>query len=768
MGSKQRVEGVVEDLLSEQWWLMDRSLRREDHSHARNIHPILLHADIAEIRRPSLLFYDGSPHIPQMIVDIATEIADPSEVFKRACDDFGRICHAHGFPVIAVAVAVDELAGLNIGVRKLRDGEWQRVHDGSEPIDWIPTPDDVEALLADPEAMEVALTVPDSAILSKKAREVDRLFHRVGVDRALRPIYVTVVMVALAHAPDRIRQDPDHVLRDVNREVQRAFEEVGQGKLASHLALDEGSAGLADAASRVLALLERLNLAAIQRKYCHVRPIHEPLIHYLTRNPTVRMLPFHIARWLVDICELVSRDKALDATRGIENFLFAWLQQPEDIHESTSTTSTGLKDKGFAVFEHNPVAAALYVGHLMLWGGDPTLVRHMYCFTSTDGPSEECRAALLIPPLETHQNARFGPTEFIHRALDSLGRHGKLVAIVPNRLLRGDGDREWRNKLISNHLMRSIIELDEHMFLSYSRFSVSALLIENTPTNSREYVTTLICPEGDGSRTEPSDGARQWENAQTALEDYLDRPGLSTRKDLSRHDNWTPRRHISSPPLGGVELSTRLNGLIERHVDFYQRNAERILYQRKLIERRKIACVPYRDFLSNARRENAASNPKEPGTLSWHFDAYQGDISMTPAKHLRSGPAMVAQPEGLCDSSVGWVDLARVFAPPFIIVCRTGDIGDAFVQMEPCAVGKNCLLLLPKVDREVSLAKQFLAAALIQHESWRYDYGYLPTPPRVLAIAMEPMPDVERWIEDQLERCRAVVMESSEAVAQPA
>jgi hypothetical protein len=69
-------------------------------------------------------------------------------------------------------------------------------------------------------------------------------------------------------------------------------------------------------------------------------------------------------------------------------------------------------------------------------------------------------------------------------------------------------------------------------------------------------------------------------------------------------------------------------------------------------------------------------------------------------------------------------------------VPRTGSIGYAFVQLNPCAITDDCLILTPKVK----VAKEYLfyVASVVRRTRWRYNYGRKITPKRLSTIEIVP------------------------------
>ena len=82
--------------------------------------------------------------------------------------------------------------------------------------------------------------------------------------------------------------------------------------------------------------------------------------------------------------------------------------------------------------------------------------------------------------------------------------------------------------------------------------------------------------------------------------------------------------------------------------------------------------------------------------------------------------------------------------PPFLTITSMGGPGLAFVQTEPCAVLRTCLVA-KMLDAEAAkfetaeekLAQYFLVAAVITHNSWRFNYS---EPCKFADIAKLPLP----------------------------
>jgi hypothetical protein len=77
----------------------------------------------------------------------------------------------------------------------------------------------------------------------------------------------------------------------------------------------------------------------------------------------------------------------------------------------------------------------------------------------------------------------------------------------------------------------------------------------------------------------------------------------------------------------------------------------------------------------------------------------------------------------------GFFDFDDLIRPPFVTVPSTGSIGQAFVQLLPCGVTDDCLILTPNPGTDIE--DLFIAAAVLRLERWRFNYGRKATPQRI-------------------------------------
>lgn len=122
--------------------------------------------------------------------------------------------------------------------------------------------------------------------------------------------------------------------------------------------------------------------------------------------------------------------------------------------------------------------------------------------------------------------------------------------------------------------------------------------------------------------------------------------------------------------------------------------------------------------------------------LSKLFTIEYGDKTYTDKSVLDQGRTLLIASQGVENGCYGFFDIPLAHQTPIITVPRTGSIGYAFVQLSPCAITDDCLILTPKIE----MAKEYLfyVASLIRFTKWRYNYGRKITPKRLGSLELVP------------------------------
>jgi len=118
--------------------------------------------------------------------------------------------------------------------------------------------------------------------------------------------------------------------------------------------------------------------------------------------------------------------------------------------------------------------------------------------------------------------------------------------------------------------------------------------------------------------------------------------------------------------------------------------------------------------------------------ISNFFDLEYGNRDYTNKSMLDKGTTVLISSQGIDNGVYGFFDIPVKYNPPIITVPRTGSIGYAFVQLKPCNVTDDCIVLKPKKNYPVEYL--YYVAAAIRSTRWRYNYGRKITPKRLAQL----------------------------------
>lgn len=127
---------------------------------------------------------------------------------------------------------------------------------------------------------------------------------------------------------------------------------------------------------------------------------------------------------------------------------------------------------------------------------------------------------------------------------------------------------------------------------------------------------------------------------------------------------------------------------------------------------------------------------------------------------LDRGNTLLIASQGVDNGAFGFFDIPKKYHEPFITVPRTGSIGYAFVQLTPCNVTDDCMVLLPL--GKMSVEYLFYVASAIRFSKWRYNYGRKITPKRLKKLEVIPPEDfkIDASYADMLARLQPVKHQS--------
>lgn len=722
---------------------------------------------------PDFLLIDESTQVPLLIIETKADNKDVGLALEEA-KGYANACLAEGHNVLAAGVAGQEKTGISISVAKHADGEWKRVIYDSLPIGWIPTPKDVQELIAELPRIDLHPIIPSPDILADKADLINRTLRESSVKDEYRPAYVGAMMLAMWESKGSLRRDPAHVLKDINAACEKAFKTARKPVLAKSLHVDEANRKLANSAWKIISTLEKLNVVGAAFAHDYLGHLYETFFRYTGGNTIGQYFtPRHIARFMADVCEINKKDIVIDPACGTGGFLISAMQRVFDVTKPKLRyeDAVDLVRNSLIGYESEPVTAALCVANMLLRGDGKSGIRRDVCFTAKDYPVGACNVALMNPPFP-HKNTDTPPQDFVERALEALEIRGKLAVILPTSLIVKRNIGAWRKKILKDNSLLAAVQLPDELFQPYASATTSVIVLEKgvPHTKNKKTVFGRVHYDGltlkKGTRVPRPDGRNQIPVITDAVLNKQSIAGVAGVASISGDVEWSPGAYILSAIPSDDELKTNIDELLRRLASFYVRYAEEVSRLRARVAAGELKSSEYREIVGAARLANAKSLPSAKGTIGEHFEILYGQKELHSREGLAPGDSLIVSPTEGYNGCYGWLTFDQLISGPFVTVAQTGTIGEAFVQMEPCGVNDDCLILLPR-SKELPITCFFIAAAIIRSERWRFSYGRKLTPSRICTFPMTRMPELETWVQSSLSGWQKII-ESAVAAYAPA
>ena len=339
--------------------------------------------------------------------------------------------------------------------------------------------------------------------------------------------------------------------------------------------------------------------------------------------------------------------------------------------------------------------------------------------------------------------------------------------IVPSSLLsKGGGTGKWRKRMLDSNSLLAVCQLPDELFEPFASVTTSMILLEKGRSNRASRKTAFVRLHHDGlvlrksARVSRPSEPNQIPDAIGAIENKRDTPGFCAATGVSDKAEWSAGAYIASAAPDEDELRDAVDVQLRRMASFYTRYAAEIVDQRAAIEAGDIDLHPYRDLLSALRHANARKLPSAEGTIGGEFDIYYGMKELHSREGIGPGRTLIISPTENYNGTYGWLDFPYALQPGFVTVAQTGSIGEAFVQLEPCAVNDDCLVLLPKEGREPDMAMLVLTAATLHAERWRFNYGRKLIPARIAHFALPASESLNEWVAGKIDSTMDVIAAS--------
>ena len=691
---------------------------------------------------PEALIVDRESLEPLAVVEVKRSVEDLQSAVHEATEVYGSACIAAGYKTQAIALAGTSEESFDLRVLKSADGVWHPLTYDSRPISWIPNRADL-ARSSSVDSFELRPTIPPPEVLAARADEINRLLREAGIKDELRPAVLGAVMLALWSAKGDIRKAPQHILSDINDSCKRAFWKAGKPDLAASLGVDEANRQLAINARQVTMILERLNVTVLTAEHDYLGQLYETFFRYTGGNTIGQYFtPRHITAMMADLCEITPADVLYDPACGTGGFLIAAMDRiMREANLSRTDTVQFVSDRLIG-HEKEPITASLCVANMILRGDGSTSVRRGDCFVESLG--NLVPTVVLTNPPFPHKKTDVPPERFVERSLESLALRGRLAIILPTSLLVKASKSAWRRHVLTENSLVAVCQMPDELFQPFASSTTSVVLIEKGVPHDSRRKTEFVRIQRDGyalrKGTRVEAGHDEIPDAIYAVLNRSTRPRFAGGVRVQPGNEWAVGAYLPASNPTTEELAESVDVLLRRLASFYARYAPEIATQRTAAKSGELPVLEYPDIITSKRIANAAKLRSKPGTIGGAFHIFYGMKELHSREGIPPGQTLVISPTEQYNGCYGWLDFKPLIQPPFVTVAQTGSIGEAFVQLEPCAVNDDCLVLLPRA--RASFAELAIAAATLGLERWRFNYGRKLTPSRITDFRLDTSTEV--------------------------
>lgn len=753
--SEVRAELLLTELLHVQGWDIRRPpsgemLRQQeykDHGHLRDV--FLHRSKVTMIGHglPEAVLVDRQTLQPLLVIEAKASVADLDKAVQESTLVYGAACIEAGYSPLAVAIAGTAEEDYLVRVHKWNGSVWQPVTYEGNPISWIPHRKDADRLRIPTSSPELRPTIPSPEVLATFADEINRLLRESNVNDRLRPAVVGASMLALWHSPN-LRKDPENILADINRACEQAFWRAGKTQIAKSLHVDEANEKLAVKARRIINILERLNVPALNAEHDYLGQLYETFFRYAGGNTIGQYFtPRHIASFCADLLGVSINDVVLDPTCGTGGFLIAAMERVAREHQISRSEMVKLVSTRLIGFDDEPITAALCVANMILRGDGSSSVHRGDAFTAPEFPKGTASVVLMNPPYP-HKKTDTPTEAFVERALEGLAQGSRLAAIIPLSLLVKSNKADWRKSLLKRNTLEAAIKLPDELFQPYAQpYTVIVYLRKGIPhpKGKRSFFARI---ENDGFRIrkgirvacEGSELPKMLAHFRAGTKEA----GVCGWSQLDEDASFGPGAYIPAKEMTGEESDDATQEVIRARTSFVAYHAADLvkLYTENPLDVRAMRGKPWQ------------FEAVKPGTVADYFDIYYGQKELHSKDGLLPGRSLVISSSKFDNGCYGLFDFEHVLKPPFVTVPGNGSIAYAHVQEWPCGVADDCMLLLPKDGVPHSML--YVAAAAIRNERWRFSYGRKATPDRIADFPVPHTDDLLARVEEYLARATAV------------
>lgn len=416
--------------------------------------------------------------------------------------------------------------------------------------------------------------------ISKSSIEINKKLR--DIDSQKRPVLLSALMICLynPHGDNDFTyksRNPNTIADEIPSSVKRVLSREGIPEekikiITSELAFLETDINLrkSNVLKDILLELEENVIPFFNKgtNYDIIGRFYEEFLRFAgvtNVKKGIVLTPHHIAELFTDLVPIRPDDCILDCCCGTGAFLIAGMNKILSIVKRSRASDSEISDKvkrnQLVGFESNAMMYTLSISNMLFRGDGKSNIFHEDFFSKEsddilnglkdeDGKPIKPTIGFMNPPYGGEDN-KTNPTkkeiQFIEKLLDTVSRYA--VVIAPLSTFFDDDD--IRNRIISKHTLRYVINMPKELFMPNAATNTAIAVFEtNIPQGNKE---VLLCElKDDGLVMEKNKGRTnllgKWELKKKELIDKLEGrvhiDGINIVKcPIHNDDEWILQAH---------------------------------------------------------------------------------------------------------------------------------------------------------------------------------------------------------------------------------
>ncbi|PSL50323.1 N-6 DNA methylase [Chitinophaga niastensis] len=653
---------------------------------------------------------------PVLLIETKASLKQSEDAINEAIH-YGEACIEKGHEVLVVGIAGAEKEICSVIVRRKIGTVWKNLTINGRPIDWIPSPEQTQRILADKQKTEIEPERPSEQILQDQANKLNEILRECKIKDEYRPVYAATFMLALWQGEVSI--DSDVVLHQINANAQLALNKANKRALAESLRVDVENDALAAKAWEIVDILKKLNIRSFLHEHDYLGQLYETFFRYTGGNTIGQYFtPRHIIEFICEILNITPNDTVFDPACGTGGFLIGALNKMVKQKKLPYEEAVDLVKSNLFGIESEPSTAALCITNMIFRGDGKSGIIKANCFVKKDFPTKDVDFVLMNPPFP-HKKTDTPASEFIDRGLKSLKKRGILASIVPYSLLVRAND--WHSKILKENTIHLIVTLPADLFNPYASYNTAILMIQKgIPHGNKK---TFVCRiPNDGFKLKKNNRIKQSGSLLPlileAFESKKEIPELCKMALINENSaEWSPEAYLDNAIYTDSDFISGFEEHIRKQASFYVLNGAKLLKKSLSTEKLDLSGILYSPT-SKLSLEGIGFGAMN---IEQYLDVVLGGTEEI--EDLEEGNFPIVSTSEFFNGVTTWKNPKTFYSPPCITVATDGSTCSTFVQEYPFYAFYKVAILNPKKGVKIDVDALYYLAYLISREKWRYVYA---------------------------------------------